>query len=179
MPEESLPEDPAIAHQFRLDVPRIAFYTESTRLDSTRTDLLWAYVGKWATKHGYDPRQIRHWCTQTALAPSYTQAAQALQRCDTHLSMHLVDDGQQSIAFLKRPARLQLRKPFRIVQTSAHRPNPSVMQRLCLHVVVGPDGVTYNWRLAHDRETLSNADTDMWGTTVAGLLVAWTVLSWL
>ena len=177
MTEEPLPEDVTIAHQFRLDVPRIAFYANGQRLDSARTDLLWAYAGKWATKHGYDPRRIRHWCTQTALAPSYTRAAHALQRCDTHLSMHLVDDGQQSIAFLMQPGRMQLRKPFRIVQTSTRCPTPSLVQRLCLYAVIEPDGVTYNWRIVRNREASSDADTNRWGTTVAGLLLAWTVLS--
>ena len=175
----ALPEDATIAHQFRLDAPRIAFYADDHRLDSARTDVLWAYAGKWASAHGCDPRRIRHWCTQTALAPSYTRAAQALQRCrGAPVAMHLVDDGQQSIVFHTQAGRLQLRKPFRIVQTTDRHLYPRVVQRLCLLVTVDHTGATYDWCEATDSATAADSEA-VWGTTVAGLLVAWTALSWL
>ena len=175
----------SVAHQFRLDAPRIAFRADDHPLDSRRVEVLWAYVTKWATKHGHDAATIRHWCTQTALAPVYTDAVRALQAHDSphEYSHHLIDNGQQTIT-LASTGVLHLQKPFRVV--GEHHPHKAlrVIRHVHLRVSVAVGCTTVRWDPVTwntDGEEVLVAEgppssRTWWWATVAGLVVAWGAL---
>lgn len=160
--EHVLPEYTEIREQFKRDAPRIAFYDNNHRLDSTRTEWLWNYVDNWASTHRCNPQLILHWCTQTALAPSYTRALQALQCSNTE--MFLLDDGKQSIVFRtispetndkgnekkrSKYGQLHLDKRFCIFQKVVD--SLKEVLKLSLHVVVDhTNAVTYDWKPTDD-----------------------------
>ena len=163
----------SVARQFRVDVPRMAFYADHDRIDSTQTDLLWAYAGKWALTHGCDPMTIRHWCTQTALAPIYVRTVHRLQQSDTPLcSTHLVDDGQQRVVF-HRTGKLFLCKPFRIVKSTTSNTTLTVATHVSLHIEVGSQGSQVSWV---PQDHTGKEDTPWWGITATALAVAWATL---
>ena len=184
--------DPAtIAHQFRLDVPRIAVSSGAHALDSARTTALSAYVGKWAARHGHSATAARYWCTQIALAPLYTQkvralaAARAASRSPATrmATTHLIDDGAQTVA-LGEEGVLRVYKPFKVVCEAHHVLYP--LRRLGLHVRVHPDTARVEW-VEEERYTGASAwyddavgddaeeDRATWWATVA-LLAAWGAL---
>lgn len=152
----------ATAHQFTLDAPRIRFYADAHRLDSTQTQTLAKYLRKWANRHGCCPAGVMHWCTQTALAPVYTKMALAVTHGDT--GAHLLDDGAQTIVFDSGGA-MHLHKPFRVAY---ERDSTLVTARqLALFVTVSATTTKVDWVVT--REYLAEAVHSWWFAAYASV----------
>lgn len=162
-----------IDRQFKTDAPRIAFFVDDISLDSTRTKTLAAYLSKWSITHSFDPKVVKYWCTQTALAPVYVRMVNQVTVAGT-CKIHLVDGGYQHIV-LQSLGSLYIEKPFRLMLEDQHKMH--TVGTMTLHIDVTPAQAKVRWVHSLHATGYSWQDPSVVYTTLA-LFATWGALHW-
>ncbi|KAH9257996.1 hypothetical protein BASA81_003559 [Batrachochytrium salamandrivorans] len=101
-------EDSGILKQFLLDAPRMTIGVDGLRWTGSALELFSLVFSRFLSKTG--ALLAAQFCTQTALAPYFCAVQERLEA-----GVHFVDGGRQHIQFDSLASRLDVEKPFKVV----------------------------------------------------------------
>lgn len=131
-------EGSGILKQFLLDAPRMTIGVDGPRWTGSALELFSLVFSRFLSRP--EALLAAQFCTQTALAPYFCAVQERLEA-----GVHFVDGGRQHIQFDSLASRLDVEKPFKVVDFDAEL-NARVLFLVTLKIQVNlVTGVALHW----------------------------------